>query len=107
MVSIKLNTTNKPVEYKTWVIGMDSVTQNNITFLKAYNITVRAMFDQGWFTSHTGHNFSYGKQGQVEFETTTVEQEGALKLLYGDKLLLKMVEVVCPNSMGICELTTV
>ena len=86
---------------------MDSVTQNNLTFLKAYNITVRALFDSEWFTAPTGHRYSYGKQGQVEFETTTPEQEGALLMLYGDKLLLKMVEVVLPNSMGVCELRTV
>ncbi len=98
------NNTSRPIEYKTWVIDSREVTQNNLKFLKGYDISGRLVMDHETFTAANGSNYRYGSVGQAEFETTCKEQESVLQLLYGKKLILKFVEVVLPNSMSVCTL---
>lgn len=94
------NATGKPITYKTWTIDIESVTQNNLTFLKGYDITARACLDNEWFSNSKGQKFYYGNRGHAEFQTTCSEQESVLQLLYGDKLILKSVETVLPNTIS-------
>jgi hypothetical protein len=104
MMSYRINDTTKPIEYKTWTIGIKEVTENHLKFLKGYNITARAVVDSQVLTASNGRQYRYGASGTAEFETTNKDQEAMLRLLYGDKLMLLMVDVVLPNTYSTCVL---
>lgn len=99
MARAYMNNTDESIVYKVWTVDTLSVTYNNVTFLKSKNITARLVQDSealDW----QGKSYRYsGLTGRVEFETTSEEQESVLKLLYGKKLMLLMVNVVTPHSI--------
>ena len=94
----RINDTTRPIEYKTWVVDIREVSENNLKFLKGCGITARAILDSQILTASNGQQYRYGSGGKAEFETTNKEQESMLQLLYGDKLMLLMVDVVLPNT---------
>lgn len=101
---MRINQTSRPVEYKTWVISIKEVTENHLKFLKGYDITARAVIDEHLITASNGRQYRYGGNGKAEFETTNKDQEAMLRLLYGNKIMLLMVDVVLPNSYQQCVL---
>lgn len=92
------NNTNTPIQYKTWIINSREVTENNLKFLKGYEVTARLVMDYETFDAY-GTTQRYAKGGTAEFLTTCKEQESVLQLLYGNKLMLKTVDVVLPNTV--------
>lgn len=94
------NNTGKPITYKTWALDIEHITQNNLKFLKAYDVTARICYDQESFSTVSGQRYYYGNKGHAEFLTTCSDQESMLQLLYGDKLILVSVETVLPNSIS-------
>ena len=102
----KFNATGRPVEFKTWCVRIDSVKPSHFPIINSHNIYSRALIDVETIDAlHTGNTMSYHKGGRAEFETTTREQEVILKLLYGNDLVLMMVEVVLPNTYTECTLS--
>lgn len=94
-----INSTSRPVTYKIWTVDVTQVTNNHLAMFKHYNIVARCLFDAEWFDSPNGQRYSYGNHAFAEIGTTTDEQVSLLQLMYGDKLILKMVETVLPNQM--------
>lgn len=95
-----MNNTHEPITYKVWTVDHESVTQNNLTTIISKKIQAKLIQDDPRVIDQNGQHYRYsGLLGRVEFETTCEEQELMLKLLYGNKLKLMMVNHVSPHSI--------
>ncbi len=95
---VKINNTEKPIFYKTWIVKNIELTDETIAFLKGLNVTVNTD-NKSSTVSHNGVQYQYTTAVRFIVETTCEKQESMLKLRYGSDLFLLMSEVVMPNSM--------
>lgn len=102
-LSVKLNNTSRPVEYKTWLMTSGSITTNQAETLHSVGIRPNVNVDIESVDLYNG-SYKMPKAWRITFDTTTPEQEATLKLMYGERLMLLMVEVVLANSFSTCTL---
>lgn len=101
---MRINSTTKPIRFRTWHTRAELVTQNHFVVLKSHNIKARCILDAETLTAANGRQYQYGGQSAAEFETTCEEQDVVLQLLYGNNLKLLEEELVLPNTYSVCTL---
>lgn len=92
-----INNTGKPIMVHSWVL-QKPIDENTAKFLISNGITVRVVNDVSTFTNNYGMPVSFAGNWNIEFETTSKDQESVLKLMFGNDIILLMAQCVLPNA---------
>jgi hypothetical protein len=99
------NSTNEPMKYRTWILTVDTVGEDDFKWLKAFEIPIRIEAPRHTFeTSNGGTHTIHGKR-TITCDTTTDKQRDMLVLKYGNNAVLIQEEVVFPGSISTCTLS--
>ena len=99
-----INNTSKPIRIKTWTL-QSPISDDAVRFLHSLDIKVRA-YPQNKEFDYLSNTYHYVGKQRIDIESTSEEQETMLKLKFGADLILTMDEIVLPNSMQVCTLST-
>jgi hypothetical protein len=99
------NSTNDIMKYRTWILTVDSIEEDDFKWLKAFDIPIRVDAPQHSFDSANGTTHTiYGKK-MYTCDTTTDKQRDMLVLKYGNSAVLLQEEIVFPGSISTCTLS--
>ena len=97
--------TTEPMTFRTWMLLVDSVGEDDYIWLNAFDIKIRMEQPSHTFDTINGRT-THTVMGKPTFtlDTTTNKQRDMIVLKYGNQALLIQEEHVLPGSMSTCTL---
>lgn len=97
------NMGNHPQQYRSWLLAVETITEADFKWLKAFDIPIRIDRPEQEFDSYGGQTHKvYGKP-MYTVDTTTDKQRDMLVLKYGRDAILLSDIVVSPGEMSSFE----
>lgn len=103
----RINDTNRPVQYRTWVLMQDTFGPDDAKWIIGIGALVSVDRPTHTFDTMNGGKHTIAGKPKIEVTTTTDKQRDMLMLKYGDRMFLAMEEYVLPNSISTCTLSDI
>jgi len=101
------NTTNEAMKYRTWILAVETIGEDDFKWLKAFDIPIRIDRPGTEFNTASGRTHTIYGKAMYTCDTTTDKQRDMLVLKYGNNAVLLQEEIVFPGSISTCTLSSI